>query len=154
MESIWMRRANSQYVCMPSMYVWMPSMHACLLSVYVCLGKIVLQRTRSDSLRNTCSIWRLIQFFEICEGGYFCGAHTYILTHVSVCPLPLNLRWGQFTSSSEYWSDRRHRLLAASSDTSKRLCLSGFCDLERFVWMSDTKSHVPVKVFSTFSRIR
>ena len=42
----------SWYVCMPSMYVWMPSMYVCLLSVYVCLGKIVFQRTRSDSLRK------------------------------------------------------------------------------------------------------
>ena len=66
---------------MPSMYVWMPSMYVCLLSVYVCLGKLVLLRTRSDSLRNTCSIWRLIQFFEICEGGYFWRSHTCIHTY-------------------------------------------------------------------------
>ena len=58
-----MRRANSQYVCM---YV---CMYVCLLSVYVWLGKIVLQRTRSDSLWKRSVFDVLNYFFEIWEGG-------------------------------------------------------------------------------------
>ena len=49
----------------------MPSIYVCLLSVYVCWGKIVLQRTRSDSLRKLSVFDVLNNFFKICEGGYF-----------------------------------------------------------------------------------
>ena len=51
------------------MYVW--GSWACM---YVCLSqtyKICLFRRVSNSSRKTFSIWSPIQFFEICEGGYF-----------------------------------------------------------------------------------
>ena len=44
-------------------------MYVCLLSVYVWLGKIVRQRTRSDSLRKRSVFDVFNQFCEICEGG-------------------------------------------------------------------------------------
>ena len=54
-----------------SMYV---CMHVCMSpSMYVCMFETVNHHPRagSDSSRKTFSIERFIQFFEICEGGYF-----------------------------------------------------------------------------------
>ena len=56
------------YLCMYAcMYV---SKHVCM---YVCMFETVNHHPRagSDSSRKTFSIERFIQFFEICEGGYF-----------------------------------------------------------------------------------
>ena len=104
-----MRRANSEYVCMyvclkhPSMHVCLKSLsvHACLtpVNMYVCLGclsmYVCLQAclyacmfetlnhhpgVGPDSLRKMFSIWTTMQFFEICEGGYFWSPQTYIQT--------------------------------------------------------------------------
>ena len=63
------------YVCMSDspkqvcMYVWgsWACMSVCLSQTY----KICLFRRVSNSSRKTFSIWSPIQFFEICEGGYF-----------------------------------------------------------------------------------
>ena len=60
------RRTLSMYVYM---YVWgsWACMSVCLSQTY----KICLFRRVSNSSRKTFSIWSPIQFFEICEGGYF-----------------------------------------------------------------------------------
>ena len=66
--------------------------YVCLgcLSMYVCLQACLygcMFETRNyhpgvgpDSLRKMFSIWTTIQFFEICEGGYFRSPQTYIQT--------------------------------------------------------------------------
>ena len=59
-------------------------------------GKNHVPETRSDSLRKPFSIWRLIQFFKICEGGYggrsrypeslcpWSSSYTYIHTSLAI----------------------------------------------------------------------
>ena len=57
-------------------------MYVCMYVFMSVWGESMFQKTRSDSVRKPFSIWRLTQFFEICEGGYFWRPQTYILTYI------------------------------------------------------------------------